>query len=990
MATETVSFEEVGNKYRDFVVKRVTPLSELQSVLLELEHEPTGAQVMHLANDDDENLFSLSFRTYPETSNGVAHILEHTVLCGSEKYPVKDPFFSMIRRSLNTFMNALTGSDFTCYPAASQVKKDFYNLLSVYMDAVFKPNLHPYSFMQEVHRLEFAEGDNSKSPLEYKGIVFNEMKGAMSSPDTRHWEEINQGLFPDLTYGINSGGDPKVIPELTHKGLLEFHKTYYHPSRCTFFFYGNLPLEGHLDAISEGALKGVNRLEQLSPIPKQKRHTKPVRKEVSYPIAPNEELSGKTMVSFSWLTSPISEQEELLALSLLDSILMDTDASPLKKALLKSGLCKQAMSHIDTEISEAPFIFLMKGCEKSSAGALEKVLRDTFSEIRQRGISEELVESALHQLELQRSEICGDSYPFGLILFFRSTLLKQHGVAPEKGLLIHSLFDSLREKLKDSNYLPSLIEKHFLDNPHMVCVEMQPDQEQGKREADEERALLDEIRSNLSEEKVRNVIATAKELEAFQKEQEEQDINVLPKVSLDDVPPEVKNYQLTKKKMGNVELHYHEAFTNKIAYLDLVFDLQPIEEKDLSLSKLFTYLLPQVGSGGRSYTENLEYIQAHTGGIDTSGSLTPQVSDPEQYKPTFQIRGKALTRKLDKLAPLLIDTLVSADFSDEERIRELLEKHWSGLQSNLAGNAMRYASNLAGSPLSTAGWLSYHWSGLGYYEGIRQIVERFEKEPKWLLSELNRIQKELLSVSNPHVVLTSDRATYDELLKNSGYGLGNLEVKKGSLWQPKISGPKVESQGCLIASPVAFTAMAMNTVPYVHEESAALCLGSFIADNKTLHTKIREQGGAYGGGSSAHPLSGTFTFHAYRDPNLMTTADAFHESIKEIVAGNFDEADLEEAKLEMIQKMDSPMSPGSRGIAAFSWQREGRTPKVRQQLRYRLLAATKEDVIAAMRQHILPQIEQSPLITFTGKELLEKENSELEKRGKPSLKVREI
>ncbi|MFQ5730013.1 MAG: insulinase family protein, partial [Waddliaceae bacterium] len=317
-----IAFDRVEKKYKQFKITRIVDLSGIKCTLRELVHIPTGAQVMHIKNDDSENVFCLSFQTVLDSSNGVAHILEHSVLCGSEKFPVKDPFFAMTRRSLNTFMNAFTGADFTCYPAASQVSKDFYNLLEVYLDAVFKPNLRELSFMQEGHHLEFANPADPSTPLEFKGVVFNEMKGAMSTPDSRLSEALDETLFPDITYGYNSGGDPKIIPQLTYQQLLDFHAQYYHPSRCLFFFYGNLPLEGHLDFIEEHVLKGVKKKESLPTISDQSRFTAPRRKTVGYPFPAEDDPHEKTLITFSWLTCHILEQEELLALNILSLVLL--------------------------------------------------------------------------------------------------------------------------------------------------------------------------------------------------------------------------------------------------------------------------------------------------------------------------------------------------------------------------------------------------------------------------------------------------------------------------------------------------------------------------------------------------------------------------------------------------------------------------------------------------------------------------------------------
>lgn len=490
----------VGQTYHSFRLINDVYIHELQCRLYELIHEPSGAQVLHLANEDLENLFCLSFKTLPKTSNGVAHILEHTVLCGSEKFPIKDPFFSMARRSLNTFMNALTGDDFTCYPAASQIPKDFYHLLDVYLDAVFHPLLNKMSFLQEGHRLEFQDPFNPSTPLEYKGIVYNEMKGALSSPSTRLFEALNATLFPQVTYGYNSGGDPRVIPQLSYEEMKHFYETFYHPSRCLFFFYGHLPLEAHLDFIANHTLNRTKKVPPLAPIPFQPRFKTPVYRDAFYPIAPEEERQEKTMIAFGWLTCHLLQQQEVLGLSILDILLMDNDASPLKFALLRSGLCKQAQSFIDVEINEVPWGIVLKGCRSEHANQLEQVIRETLQTLVQSEIPLTKIDSAIHQVELYRSEISGNHSPFGLSLFMRAGLLKQHGADPTEGLMIHSLVERLHERiLTEPRYFNTLIQKYFLDNTHYVRVIMRPDPELGKREGEEEERGLAALKAALSE-----------------------------------------------------------------------------------------------------------------------------------------------------------------------------------------------------------------------------------------------------------------------------------------------------------------------------------------------------------------------------------------------------------------------------------------------------------------------------------------------------------
>lgn len=971
---KSTHFHTIGQVYHDFKLIRSIPVPELQSHLYELVHLPTDAQVMHIANEDPENLFCLSFQTLPDTSNGVAHILEHTVLCGSRKFPVKDPFFAMTRRSLNTFMNALTGADFTCYPAASQIPKDFYNLLEVYLDAVFHPNLNLFSFLQEGHRLEFAQPDDPSSPLEHKGVVFNEMKGALSSPGSRLAEEVHSAIFPSITYGINSGGNPKAIAELAYDELIDFHRKFYHPSRCLFFFYGNMPLEGHLDFIATHALKGVEKLAPLPAIPNQPRFSKPRQLTCRYPITHDEEEENKTYISFAWLTSHVQEQEELLALSILEIILLDTDASPLKKALLKSELCKLVSSHIDTDVHENPFMITLRGCEAHQADACEAVIRHTLEQVARQGIPLQHVENAIHQLEFFRSEITGDHVPFGLSLFMRSALLKQHKVNPEEGLKIHSLFDGVRHKaVEDANFFGNLIRKYLLDNPHFVRVVMTPDKELGAKEQAEERSRLDDIRSSMSEQEGLKIVKQAKELMAFQKKQEEEDINVLPKVTLEDVPRASRNFALTREKVGNLEVFHHTCFTNQIVYVDLVFPLPDISEESLPFVRLFTYLLFQVGSGGRSYEKNLEYIQANTGGVSASLVLNQQVNDEKSLDPALHLRGKALHRKARQLFTLLKETASSPDFTDRARLKEILQKHYTGLESSLNQNALKYAINLSAAGLDTASRIGNAWYGLDYFWKIRELFQDLDHSTAILAEQMGKLQSQLLCLDHPHLVITCDAALYDDLKHHHFYDLARLQTHPCTKWKGLYPLEPIETQGRLIPTPIAFTGKVLKTVPYTHQDAPALGVAACLFDNLILHAKVREQGGAYGGGASSHSSSAVFYFYAYRDPNIKSTLHAFDFAVQEILKGKFDEEDLEEAKLEIIQGLDDPVAPGSRGDYAYGWLREGKTLEIRHAFRNRLLSVTRDDVIRAVKTHILPQMPESPTVVFAGKELFAKE-----------------
>lgn len=964
-----------GDRYKKFLVKKVLFIEELKVHLIELIHEPSGAQIMHIENNDPENVFCLSFETMPTNSKGVAHILEHTVLCGSQKFPVKDPFFRMIRRSLNTYMNALTGADFTCYPAASQVEKDFYNLLEVYLDAVFHPLLTKESFAQEGHRLEFKNPKDDQSSLEWKGIVYNEMKGALQSADSRLWHTLLKHLVPNLTYSHISGGSPEEIPQLTYEELFDFHRIYYHPSHCLFFFYGSFPLKKHLDFIDDKILKTALKLEPLPQIKPQKRFLKPIQEKGFYPITDTKNLDKSVIMSWGWLTTSIQDQEMVLALTLLDAVLTETDASPLKFALLNSKLCSSVEACLDIDIAEVPYLIVCKGCKGENLKKLEELLFQTLRKIASEGISSHLIDAALHQLEFERMEITGDHAPFGLTLFMKSALIKQHGCEPETSLIIHTLFKKLREKLKDPNYLVQILEKYIIDNPHRVSLELYPDPKLIQKEAEEEKRKLEALQHSLSAEEKVSIQKTSQQLVQYQHLLENQSLECLPKVTLKDVPPLSRDFTLNKHK----DVFFHPCFTNHIIYADLGFDLPVITENDLPYLQLLTSLLPDLGIGKRDYIQNLEYIQSHVGMLSLSLTLHPQIDDPSHLRPTLNFRSKALQRNSKEMFILLHDLALQSRLDETRRIEELILQIHTDLQNRLQKNSLRYATQIALSGFSAAPKIIEQWTGLSYFKWIQNIVNNLSKELPLVVKRLRDLKEKVFSFHNPQLVISSDENLYQECQKEDFFGLFDFPKKIFEHWKNPENLEKVSSQARPIASAVACTCEAFKVSTLMGSHASALTVATYLLDNTVLHPRIREQGGAYSSGATYSPIMGHFTFHAYRDPHIHLTLEAFKEAILSIAQGKFTEADLEAAKLETIQQLDHPIAPGSRGITAYNWLKNGMSLTIRQNRRNQILALKASDIQIALQEELVQQISQGKVVTFASQELIEKENQILEK-----------
>lgn len=964
-----------GDRYLDFVVTKVKPLDELRSVLYELTHLPSGAAVMHIACEDTENLFSLLFRTLPTSSNGVPHILEHTVLCGSRRFPVKDPFFAMQKRSLNTFMNAMTGADFTCYPAATQVEKDFYNLLDVYCDAVFHPLLKRASFLQEGHRLEFAEPDNPKTPLEIKGIVYNEMKGGMGSADARLWHAMLEALMPNLPYAFNSGGDPKEILNLTYAELIAFHEMYYHPSHCLFFFYGNFSLKKHLDFLSEKVLKHVQKTEPLPPLRKQERRKAPVRREISYPVSEGEE--GTPMVSFGWLTYPIEAQEDVLALQLLDAILMETDASPLKRRLLDSGLCVRADAFLDVELSEIPYLIICKGCRPENADALEKLLFDELLDVAAQGIPAPLIEAAMHQLELGRLEIGGDHSPFGLTLFMRAALPKLHGCEPEFSLVVHALFERLLERIEDPQFFPALIRKTLLDNTHYARIIVRPDPLLAVREAQEEKERVDALHKALTPSQAKEIIKQTKEVYEYQRSAKTQSLDCLPSIGLQDVPLVAREFPLKEHGAPPFEVFHHDCFTNHLLYADLLFDVPEVTDDELPYLHLFATLLTEIGAGSRTYLEHLEYVQAHTGGVVAFFAPYFQVNHPSQAKPAFVLRGKSLERNVDKLLLLMRDILTQPKFENKERVQQLVQQTRVQLVQRLNNNALRYAVQLALSGLNQAGHIGESWQGLRYFRLIEELAKDIDKNCDALIDKLLALKEKFFAFQNMHLVLGGDKALIPTLEQHQYYELPTLAMQEHPLWQPHYPLSSPPSQGRIISSHVAFTVQTFPTHTYIHPHAPALALLGLLAENIELHAKIREEGGAYGCGATYLSSSGNFYFYSFRDPVIARTLSTFRHATEKLARQQFTQEDLNAAKLGVVQGLDAPIAPSGRASLSYSWRRDGKTHAMRQHFREGVLQVTPQQ-ISQVAQELLDTQDKSVIVTFASKELLEQENAQLE------------
>lgn len=975
-----------------FTIKKRTKIEEIDVELVEIVHKKTGAEIIHIVADDDENLFSLCFKTYPHDDTGAAHILEHTVLCGSRKYPVQDPFFSMLRRSSNTFMNALTSKLWTCYPAASKIEKDFYNLFDIYIDAVFYPLLRKESFLQEGHRLEFEKPKDPNSPLLLKGIVYNEMKGAYANPTSYLWRKLMASLCEGSVYGNDSGGDPECIPMLSYEDLLNFHATYYDPSRCIYYLYGNIPTEKHLAFLET---KILGQAERKTPIPPTKHidRYKKRKYEIAHYACQDTDLKQKTFIAFGFLTTKIEEEEELLALALLDSILMETDASLLKQKLLSSKLCIQASSSYDPDAPDIPVAFILRGCEQDQADLVEALFFKSLEEIAEEGIPQNLISSALHQLEFSRSEIGSGGEPYGLELMGRTLLPYLQGGSLFEGLKIHSLIHRLEILTKDPSYLPSLLRKHYINNQHMCRLILAPDPDLLQKQEEKEAATLKAKQKGLTPLEIETILKETKAQEAYRKNKEKEDTSCLPILGLEDIPKQVSYFPIDKHSEGELAIYHHSVFTNRIIYADIVFDLPQIEEQDLPYLRLFASLITELGAGGRNYIDNLNYIQENIGGIWTSLSLNVQKGNTQSCYPTIAISGKALEKKSHALFHLFKDFILSPNFNDQARIKELIIQSFTGLQHRLNSQAIGYALKESTSGFSPWNHVNNLWHGLPYFKFLENLVKTIDQNIEEITSKLKNLSRTIFHLNNPHLLLACDKGFY-ETLKNEGfYGFPKFSEASTPFrpWVELATPKQVQSSGRILASPIANNVMALSTATLSSEYAAPLKIASYLFENLEVHKKVRELGGAYSSGVKYNILTGNYQFYSSRDPNITSTYLAFKEAIERVSQGEFTEQDLLEAKLSYIQDVDGVVPPGSRAAVTYFQHKVGLTKAIRQAFRDQVLATTREEIAQAVHECLLgPSLEGCVRITYASESLLKKEASSFEEKGFPKMLIQTL
>ena len=939
-----------------FEWQRSEEISSLNITMEEYVHKITGAKHFHLNSENTENVFLVAFRTVPMDSSGVAHILEHTALCGSKKFPVRDPFFMMIRRSLNTFMNAFTSSDWTAYPFASKNKKDFNNLLSVYLDATFFSRLHELDFAQEGHRLEFTEPENPDSELQYKGVVFNEMKGAMSSTNSVLWQTISKHVFPTTTYHYNSGGEPEDIPDLSYQQLLDFYKSHYHPSNAVFMTFGDISAFDHQEKFQEQALSHFDKLDIHIEVENEKRYLAPISVEESY--ASEESDKPQSHIVLAWLLGRSTDLAELFRAELISSVLLDNSASPLLRALETSdlGSSPSPMCGLEDSNREMSMMAGLEGCLADSSEAVEKLVIKTLQDVVRDGIPYSQVEAALHQLELHQREISGDSYPYGLQLILAGLSTAMHRGDPIKLLNIDPALAELRELIKDDRFIPNLVQELLLYNPHRVRLTLRPDPELAKRKVQAELDKLAAIKSTLADDEKLAIVEQSKLLAARQ--MEEDDPGLLPKVGLEDVPDSISEPERfdTTLSNSNAPVSFYGQGTNGLCYQQVVMSIPQIDQELLDVLPLYTTCLTEFGVGDRDYAETQAWQAQVSGGINCFSSIRSDLHDAQSSKAIISFASKCLRDNHSQISELLHSTIHEVRFDEDKRLQELIEQICARKENSITGQGHSLAMSLASSRMSPTALIAHRSGGL---EGIKQLKAlRTQMEQKSsriaLLDKFKALHEKVLAAHKEFLLIAEPEHRSQLILDIDSVWGSSAGV---STDDPLTLQPLRESirQAWCTTTAVNFCAKAYPTVASGHADNAPLQVLAGFMRNGFLHRTIREQGGAYGGGASQDAGSASFRFFSYRDPRLQETLDDFDAAIEWLITSEHKPHQLEEAILGVIASLDKPASPAGEAKQAYFNRAFGRTLEHRSQFRKQVLNTTTEDLKRVAQLYLAPE-----------------------------------
>lgn len=934
------------NNCKAYELIRREELGGIKSTGYLLKHRKSGARVVLIENDDDNKVFSIAFRTPPADSTGVPHIMEHSVLCGSKHFPAKDPFVELVKGSLNTFLNAMTYPDKTVYPVASCNDRDFQNLMHVYMDAVLYPNIYEHDeiFRQEgwSYRLEEKDGK-----LTYNGVVYNEMKGAFSSPEGVLDRVVLNTLFPDTSYANESGGDPEVIPELTYEQFLDFHRRYYHPSNSYIYLYGDMDMEEKLSWLDEEYLSAYENEPVDSAIRLQKPFDRMVEKEIPYSIASDEPEEDNTYLSYNKVIGTSLDKELYLAFQILDYALLSAPGAPLKKALTDAGIGKDIIGSYDNGIYQPIFSVVAKNANVEQKEEFIRIIEEVLTDAADKGIDKKALEAGINYHEFRYREADFGSYPKGLMYGLQ---MMDSWLYDENEPFMHidalDTFAFLKSQV-GTGYYEEVIRKYLLDNTHGAIVVVKPEKGRTARMDRELEEKLEALKDSLSDAQKERLVEQTKELEDYQSQPDRpEDIEKIPVLQRTDISREIAPVINEEMTLAGVPAVFHETWTNGIGYVDFMFDLSDVPEEMLGYVGILQSVLGIIDTENYEYGELFNEINSHTGGIGTSLELYNDVTKVEEkaFRATFEIKAKAMYGQMPFAFRMMREILTGSKLEDTKRIKEILDMLKSRLLMRFQSSGHTTAALRALSYASPSAKFKDMTNGIDFYQFVADLSEHFEERKDELTQVLETLSRQIFQGDHMMVSFTASRDGLDgleELVKEIKEGL----FADGAPGTPCVIHCQKKNEGFKTASKVQYVARTGNFIDHGASYTGALQILKVILSYDYLWQNIRVKGGAYGCMSSFNRIGEGYLV-SYRDPHLKRTMDVYEGVVDYLKNFTVSDRDMNKYIIGTISNLDQPMTPASKGDRSMNLYMNHVSAEMIRRERAQVLDATQEDIRA--------------------------------------------
>lgn len=917
-------------------------VEDVQSDGFILRHKKSGARIAILSNNDDNKVFYIGFRTPPEDETGVPHIIEHTTLCGSKKFPVKDPFIELAKGSLNTFLNAMTYPDKTVYPVASCNDQDFKNLMDVYLDAVFNPNITKYEeiFKQEGWHYELTGKDDE---LKINGVVYNEMKGAYSSPDEVLSSQIYRSLFPDNTYSKDSGGNPEYIPKLTYEAYLDFYHKYYHPSNSYIYLYGDMDVVERLEWLDKEYLSLYDYKKVNSEINKQPAFDEIKNVEAQYSITMDDSQENKTYLSYNRVVGDTLDEMLYQAFDVLDYALVSSPGAPVKQALIDAGIGDDVYGSYDAGILQPVFSFVAKNANASQADEFESIIENTLKEVVKTGINKEALLAGINSSEFKFREADFGQFPKGLLFGLNcldSWLFDD--MKPFIHLECLGTFAKLR-KAVDTDYFEKLIQEYLLDNTHGSSVTVKPKRGLGNEREEALAKELSDYKASLSDEEIKKLIEDTEHLKKYQEEpSSDEDLRKLPMLTRADMKKNAMPFSNIEDELLDVKVVCHDIESNGIDYISFLFDAGDFAQSELGYLGFFTNALGLVSTEKYSYTDLANATNIYTGGISTGTASHPDIKDRNNFVFKFEVKLKVLEKNLDKALELMEQMLLSSDFTDTKRLGELVAQIKARLQANLSSSGHLVAAMRSMSSFSRYALYQDELKGVAFYRSICRIEKELSESPKNVSDKLAAIAKKLFARNRMLISFTGNNEAY-------GNAKPSLEKVIAGFDKMSVIGNQAEvhfntaKEAFIDASQIQYVAKTGDFICEGYEYTGALRLLRIILSYDYLWINVRVKGGAYGC-MNTFLRSGESYFVSYRDPNLSDTLDVYDRIPEYIKSFSPDERDMTKYIIGTFSALDTPMNPEAKGSRSLSAYLEGITYEQIQKERNEILNAQPEDI----------------------------------------------